>query len=182
MVPRRLCPTTAVGRVPTFLGWMRVWGMFPDPPAQGVSLWIPPVHLYAAGFYGATLAQSFVFCNGGLAGFFLDGWSCCGLRRHSAEGLVWPALLSHLPTLQRFWKQGDTPCTPGGAAPLHPAGGGPAGGGMGGGFWRGRCYPARSALGRFSNRGTRCTPGGGCAPCPCLGEAPFRMESARREG
>ena len=52
MVPRSLCPTTAVGRVPTFLGWMRAWGRFPDPPAQGGSLWIPPVHLYAAGFMG----------------------------------------------------------------------------------------------------------------------------------
>ena len=37
-----------------------------------------------------------------------------GLRRPSAGGLAWPALLSHRPTLQRFWKQGDSPCTPGG--------------------------------------------------------------------
>ncbi len=64
-----------------------------------------------AHFIGGTIAHPFVFCNGGLAGFFLDGWSCCGLRPLSAKGLVWPAPLSHLPTLQRFWKQGDSPCT-----------------------------------------------------------------------
>ena len=44
----------------------------------------------------------------------LDGWSCCGQRCPSTEGSVWPAPLSHLPTLQRFWRQGDSPCTPGG--------------------------------------------------------------------
>ena len=43
-----------------------------------------------------------------------DGWFCFGLRPPSAGGLAWPAPLSHLPTLQRFWKQGDSPCTPGG--------------------------------------------------------------------
>ncbi len=41
----------------------------------------------------------------------LDGWFCFGLRPPSAEGLAWPAPLSHLPTLQRFWVQGDSPCT-----------------------------------------------------------------------
>ena len=51
----------------------------------------------------------------------LDGWSCCGVRPPSAKGLAWRAPLSHRPTLQRFWKQGDSPCTPGGGcAPPAP--------------------------------------------------------------
>ena len=37
-----------------------------------------------------------------------------GLRHPSAEGLAWRASLSHRPTLQRSWEQGDSPCTPGG--------------------------------------------------------------------
>ena len=56
----------------------------------------------AAHFIEGTIAHPFVFCNGGLAGFFLDGWSCCGLRPGSMEGPAWPAPLSHLPTLRRF--------------------------------------------------------------------------------
>ena len=49
---------------------------------------------------------------------------CCGLRPSSAEGLAWRAPLSHRPTHQRFWKQGDSPCTPGGGcAPCTPLGG-----------------------------------------------------------
>ena len=52
MAPRSLCHTTACAPVPAILGWMRAWGTCPDPPAQGVSLWIPPVHMYAAGFMG----------------------------------------------------------------------------------------------------------------------------------
>ena len=40
---------------------------------------------------------------------------------HQRKGLAWPAPLSHLPTLQRFWKQGDSPCTPAGTKrPLPP--------------------------------------------------------------
>ena len=51
--------------------------------------------------------------------------SCCGVRPPSAKGLSWRAPLSHRPTLQRFWVQGDTPCTPGGGcAPCTLLGGG----------------------------------------------------------
>ena len=50
----------------------------------------------------------------------LDGWSCCGLRPPSAEGLAWRAPLSHRPTLRRFWKQGDALYPPAGAAPPAP--------------------------------------------------------------
>ena len=73
--------------------------------------------------HGDTIAQSFAFCNGAVSGW--RGGSCFGLRPPSAEGLAWPAPLSHLPTLQRFWKQGDSPCTPGGGcAPCTLLGGG----------------------------------------------------------
>ncbi len=65
-----------------------------------------------------------------------------GLRPHSTEGLVWPAPLSHLPTLQRFWVQGDSPCTPGGGcAPCTPLG-----------RWRGQL----SHLPPGTGVGTRC--------------------------
>ncbi len=61
-----------------------------------------------------SIEHLFVYCKGVLAGLSLGGGCCCGLGPHSGEGLVWPAPLSHLPTLQRFWVQGDTPCAPGG--------------------------------------------------------------------
>ncbi len=39
-------------------------------------------------------------------------------------GLAWRAPLSHRPTLQRYWVQGDSPCTPGGGcAPCTLLGG-----------------------------------------------------------
>ena len=103
-----------------------------------------------------------------------DGWSWLGVRPPSAGGLAWRAPLSHRPTLQRFWKQGDTPCTPGGAAPLHPA--------WGAGFCFGVSSPSaeglawraplshRPTLQRFWVQGdSPCTLGGGCAPCTPLG-------------
>ena len=105
----------------------------------------------------------------------LDGWSCCGLRSSSAGGLAWPAPLSHRPTLRRFWKQGTPPVPPARVAPPAPCLGN-------GGFvaacallqrgdWLGlrRC-PTGPPSDVFGNRGTRCTPGGGCAPCALLGE------------
>ena len=128
---------------------------------------------------------------------------CFGLRRPSAGGLAWRGLLSHRPTLQRFWKQGDTPCTSrrsiGFPAPSFERQVGPslrvAGGSLyhrrgcapalrlgNGGFvvacallqrgdWLGlrRC-PTGPPSTVFGNRGTRCTPGGGAAPAPPLGE------------
>ncbi len=70
--------------------------------------------------YGATLAQSFVFCNGG-GWHNLDGgvllrpapsfrgvW--LGLRRHPARS-----------ALQRFWVRGDSLYPRRGLRPLHPA-------------------------------------------------------------
>ena len=99
-------------------------GHVPRPSCPGGLSMDSPSPPVCGRVYGDTLAQSFAFFNGGLAGFFLDGWSCCGLRRPSAEGLAWPAPLSHRPTLQRFWVQGDSPCTPGGGcAPCTLLGG-----------------------------------------------------------
>ena len=89
-------------------------GHVPRPSCPGGLSMDSPSPPVCGRVYGDTLAQSFAFFNGGLAGFFLDGWSCCGLRRPSAGGLAWPAPLSHRPTLRRFWVQGDSPCTPGG--------------------------------------------------------------------
>ncbi len=64
-------------------------------------------------------------------GHTLDGGPCCGLCPPSADGLVWPAPLSHLPTLQRFGVQGESLYLRRGLRPpLHPALGGR----------RGRCF------------------------------------------
>ena len=98
------------------------------------------------------------FCNRGLAGFFLGGWSCCGLRPPSAEGLLWPTPLSlrstpaHPPTfletggLPLYPRRGLRPCT--------------LLGGWMGSLWRGRRYPVRlcgGRLGRFPEQGdSRC--------------------------
>ena len=129
-----------------------------------------------------------------------------GLRPPSAEGLAWRAPLSHRPTLRRFPEQGDTPCTPGGGcAPCTPLGGWgfrcglrpPSAKGLawrapsfneGAGLacallqrrgWLGvrRC-PTGPPSNVFRNRGTRCTPGGGCAPCTLLGDGGFVVACA----
>ena len=193
MAPNRLCLITALAPVPAFLGGSCPLGCSLSAPAAGgcsvVSLqW----SMYAAGsekekragcpLHGGTIAQLFVFCKGGCgrgpglrrADVDGDGWSWLGVRPPSAGGLAWRAPLSHRPTLQRFWKQGDTPCTPGGAAPLHPA--------WGAGFCFGVRSPSAEGLAwraplshlptlqRFWVQGdTPCTPGGGCAPCTPLG-------------
>ena len=93
--------------------------------------------------------------------------------------------------------RGTPPVPPAGAAPLHPAWGTEkaslschptsTGGGTRGACWtdglvvacavlqRGdwlglRCCPTGPPSNVFGNRGTPCTPGGGAAPCPLLGE------------
>ena len=101
---------------------------------------VSAVLMYAAGsekekraggsLHRDTIAQLFVFCKGGLAvearaavrrwGGEGGGVVCLGVRTASAEGLAWRAPLSHRPTLQRFWKQGDSPCTPGGGCAPAP--------------------------------------------------------------
>ena len=138
----------------------------------------------------------------------LDGWSCCGLRRPSAEGLAWPAPLSHRPTLRRFWVQGDSPCTPGGGcAPCTLLGGrdggsifSPSAGRQGrgqdasagrmvllrlapsfsGGDWLGlrRC-PTGPPSDVFRDRGTPPVPPAGLRPCTLLGDGVRRSQGKR---
>ena len=99
-------------------------GHVPRPSCPGGLSMDSPSPPVCGRVYGDTLVQSFAFFNGGLAGFFLDGWSCCGLRRPSAEGLAWPAPLSrphHPPT---FLGTGGLPLYPRrGLRPLYPVGG-----------------------------------------------------------
>ena len=159
MAPNRLCLITALAPVPAFLGGSCPLGCSLNAPATGgCSVFSLQWSMYAAGsekekragcpLHGDTIAHPFVFCNGGVAGASDSGvrppmgtdglvLACAldqrrvwlGLRSPSAKGLAWRAPLSHRPTLQRFWKQGDSPCTPGGgAAPLHPAWGTGGGG------------------------------------------------------
>ena len=76
--------------------------------------------MYAAGsekekraggrLHGDTIVHLFVFCNGGVAG----ARTPASAHRWGQLVLSWRAPLSHRPTLQRFWEQGDSPCSPGG--------------------------------------------------------------------
>ena len=119
--PKSLCLITALAPVPAFLGGSCPLGCSLSAPATGgfsvVSL---QCNMYAAGsekekraggpLHGGTIAHPFVFCKWGITwtdGFVWPAPSFMG-------GLAWPAPLYHRPTLQRFWKQGDSPCTPGG--------------------------------------------------------------------
>ena len=108
------------------------WVVPSAPLPQGDSLWLASSALCmrqaprkrrgpVADFMGDTIAQVFGFCNRVAPP---RRGSCCGGRLPSAGGLAWPAPLSHRPTLQRFWVQGDSPCTPGGGcAPCTLLGG-----------------------------------------------------------
>ncbi len=82
-----------------------------------------------------------------------------GLRRYP----TWP-------TLQRFWVQGDSPCTPGGGcAPCTPP-------------WRdeeGAVVPPSPPSNAFGNRGTHHTPAEATPPAPCVGTAGDRDRGAR---
>ena len=112
-------------------------GQVPRPSCPGgFSMDSPSPHACGR-VYGDTLAQSFAFCNGGLAGFFLDGWSCCGLRPPSTEGSVWPAPLSRPHRPPTFSRTGGLPLYPRrGLRPLHPA-------------WERGCCSAWPRSGRF---------------------------------
>ncbi len=141
-------------RSPTFLGGCCPLGCSLSAPAVGECSVVSAVQMYAAGseeekragcpLHVSTIAHPFVFCKGVLA-----GPSDSGVRPlMETGGLAWRALLSHRPTLQRFWKQGDTLYPRRGLRPLHPAWGTEsgtlpnlpprAGVGMGGGslWWR----------------------------------------------
>ena len=142
MTPGSLCLTTAFAPVPAFLGGSCPLGCSLSAPAIGGCSVVSAVLMYAAGskeeqragvrLHGATIAQLFVFCNGGLAGEA----GTASARRWGRMVLSWPA-----------------PSITGGVG-LACAVAPPA--------------PPSDVL---RNRGTRCTPGGGCAPCTPLGTA-----------
>ena len=107
------------------------WVVPSAPLPQGDSLWLassaicmrqaPKEEKRAGGpLHGDIIAQQFGFCNRGWRG----PRTPASARRWGRMVLSWPAPLSHRPTLQRFWKQGDSPCTPGGGcAPCTLLGG-----------------------------------------------------------
>ena len=78
MVPKSLCLTTAFAPVPAFLGGSCPLGCSLSAPATGGCSVVGAVLMYAAGseeekraggsLHGGTIAQSFVFCNGGCGG------------------------------------------------------------------------------------------------------------------
>ena len=110
----------------------------------------------------------------------LTGVAAPGGRFCSAGGWRWLTPLSHLPTRQRFWKQGGLPLYPRrGLRPLHPAWGRAAA------FsrlarrnasWPGDGTPFL-AFPEYEGR-DRGDPGGGCAPCTPLGERGFDLACA----
>ena len=148
---KSLCLTAAFSPVPAFLGGSCPSGCSLSAPATGGLSMVSPQYIrYAAGsekekrawgrLHGGTIAQSFVFCNGGggisltgdlvVASAVLQRRVCFGLRRCPARS-----------ALRRFWKQGDSPCTPGGGcAPCTPLGG-----------TRGSCCGLRLLSGRVSD-------------------------------
>ena len=143
MAPKSLCLTTAFAPVPAFLGGSCPSGCSLSAPATGGLSMVSPQYLrYAAGsekekgagdrLHGGTIAQLFVFCKGGLAGVSdsgvrppmgTDGFVlACALHQRR----VWLGVRRYpaRTALRRFWKQGDTPCTPGGGcAPCTLLGG-----------------------------------------------------------
>ena len=123
MAPRSLCHTTAVrwgANLPRVDAGL---GNVPRPSCPGgLSMDSPSPHVFGRVYGDTTSTIRSYFASGGVAGFFLDGWSCCGLRRPSAEGsglacaVVPPA---HPPT---FLETGGLPLYPRrGLRPLHPA-------------------------------------------------------------
>ena len=158
MAPKSLCLITALAPVPAFLGASRPLGCSLSAPATGgCSVFSLQCSMYAAGseeekragcpLHGGTIAQLFVFCNGGLAGLSNLPSSTEGEKGAYGGGR---RFRPHRPPT--FSRTGGHAAPPGGALDsLHPPSGDRRG--------------LRSAL-----RGTRCTPGGGCAPCTLLGE------------
>ena len=133
MAPNRLCLITAQAPVPAFLGGSCPLGCSLSAPATGgCSVFSLQCSMYAAGsekekragcpLHGGTIAHLFVFCKGGVAGapdsgvpppMGTDGLVlACALH----QGRVWLGVRRHpaRSALRRFWKQGDSPCTPGG--------------------------------------------------------------------
>ncbi len=133
MAPKSLCLITALAPVPAFLGGSCPLGCSLSAPATGgCSVFSLQCNMYTAGsekekrapgpLHGGTIAQLFVFCNGGVAGA-LPGRMVLLWRAPSISGgsdlacaVVPPA---HPPT---FLETGGLPLYPRrGLRPLHPA-------------------------------------------------------------
>ena len=142
MAPRSLCPTTAFAPAPGFLGGSCPLGCSLSAPATGgLSLWLAR-SAHVCGRLrereGGRRLTSWGYYSTICSYFARGGWQW-GLatpasgRRGGRMVLSWRAPcfiwlgVRGYPartTLRRFWKQGDSPCTPGGgAAPCTPLGG-----------------------------------------------------------
>ncbi len=171
MAPKSLCLTTAVAPVPAFLGGSCPLGCSLSAPATGgFSVVSPQCNMYAAGsekgkraggpLHGDTIAHSFAFCNGAVSGW--RGRSCFGLRpSFSGKFGLASAAIPPAPPSNVFGYRGAPPVPPTGAAPLHPAWGRDERGLMA----RRPAIPPALPWDVFRDRGTRCSPGGGCGAC-----------------
>ncbi len=139
MAPNRLCLITALAPVPAFLGGSCPLGCSLNAPATGgCSVFSLQWSMYAAGsekekragcpLHGATIAQLFVFCKGGVAGapdsgvrppMGTDGFvlACALLQRR-----VWLGgrRCPTGPPSNVFGNRGTPPVPPAGAAPPAP--------------------------------------------------------------
>ena len=113
----------------------------------------------------------------------LDGWSCCGLRSSSAEGLPWPAPLSHLAHPPTFLETGGHAVPPAGLRPLHPAWG--TGGLLrlapsfsGGVGLACAVVPPAPPPTFLETGGLAVPPAGAAPPAPCLGDGGFVLACA----
>ncbi len=138
-----VCLATAFAPVPAFLGGSCPLGCSRSAPATGGLSMVSAVLMYAAGsekekrggrrLHRATIAQTFGFCKGGLAGAegkergglwwrapSISGGSglacavhrrgdCLGGRRYQRRVRLWPMPLSRPLRPRTFWVQGDTP-------------------------------------------------------------------------
>ena len=108
MAPNRLCLITALAPVPAFLGGSCPLGCSLNAPATGgCSVFSLQWSMYAAGsekekragcpLHGATIAQLFVFCKGGVGGALPGRKVLVWPAPSYSGGPAWPAPLSRTP-------------------------------------------------------------------------------------
>ncbi len=100
------CAVVPPAHPPTFLGT----GGHPLYPRRGLR----PLHP-AWGRDGGSVFSPSAGCEGRDKVRLLDGWSCCGLRPPSADGLAWPAPLSRPLRPPTFSSTGGHAVPPAGA-------------------------------------------------------------------
>ena len=147
--------------------------------------------------HGGTIAQSFLFCKGvwTLPRRRALYWRASSFSGGSGLACV---TIPPAPPSDVFQDRGTPPVPPAGAAPPAPRLGKRRGFAsspwhvrtlpslprvQGQGHWEGglvvagAVVPPSSPSNVFGIQGTRCTPGGGCAPAPCLGEEMGRVRT-----